>query len=163
MPKKIAKGFTLIELVIVIVLLGILAVISAPKFIDIAAESRISVLNSIAGNMSSAATLVNSKAIIQNVPNEGSDAQRAVSTNLGLIDTWYRYPEAKAETGNALGIVQLISLDDNGITAFAEQNVGSSNCHRIKVGYDELACYVEYTQACVNNSQPEIKIVQTNC
>ena len=34
-PKKAQQGFTLIELVVVIVILGILAVTAAPKFIDL--------------------------------------------------------------------------------------------------------------------------------
>jgi len=59
------KGFTLIELVAVIVLLGILAVIAAPKFIELQRESRINVLSQVQASFKSVATMTNSKAIIQ--------------------------------------------------------------------------------------------------
>ena len=42
------KGFTLIELIIVIVLLGILAVTAAPKFLNLQDDARDSVLQGIA-------------------------------------------------------------------------------------------------------------------
>ena len=48
------KGFTLIELVLIIVILGVLAVIAIPKFVDISAEASTAALNGVAGGMSSA-------------------------------------------------------------------------------------------------------------
>lgn len=45
--KQDAAGFTLIELVVVIIVLGILAVIAAPKFIGLSKEARVQTLSQL--------------------------------------------------------------------------------------------------------------------
>jgi len=52
--KKKQLGFTLIELVIVIILLGLLAVVAVPKFIDLSTDARTSTTRAVAGSLSAA-------------------------------------------------------------------------------------------------------------
>lgn len=59
------KGFTLIELVIVIVILGILAVFAAPRFLNIQSDARIATLQGFQGALQGTDGIVFGKAIVQ--------------------------------------------------------------------------------------------------
>lgn len=58
------QGFTLIELVVVIVILGVLAVTAAPKFIDLTSDARASVVEAVKGSVNSAADMAHAKALV---------------------------------------------------------------------------------------------------
>jgi MSHA pilin protein MshA len=60
------KGFTLIELILVIVILGILASVAAPKFVNLSGAATESKLRALQGVIKSANILVFSKAAIEN-------------------------------------------------------------------------------------------------
>jgi len=59
------RGFTLIELVIVIIILGTLSATAIPKFINLKTDSKIATLETVQGAMESALQLVYSRAVIK--------------------------------------------------------------------------------------------------
>jgi len=61
--NKQQAGFTLIELVMVIVILGILAATAIPKFVNLQNDARIASVNGIAGGLRSASALAQARYI----------------------------------------------------------------------------------------------------
>lgn len=133
---KRSAGFTLIELVIVIIILGILAVTAAPKFLDLQDDAKKAAADGVKAAVASSAQIVYSKAVIKGYEKDGKDEGRKVTTADGKeVDLVYGYPAATLTgIGNAADIDPTWKGTVSGATKFVYETSGST-------------CTVVYTQA----------------
>ncbi len=121
------QGFTLIELVVVIIILGILAVTAAPKFINLQGDARVSTLQGVKAAIQSANSLVYSKSALAGVEKGDTDGKATVDIGTGTaLNVVYGYT-----AGTVTDIINAvdISSDDWTITessgAVSIQQVGA--------------------------------------
>jgi MSHA pilin protein MshA len=108
---KAQKGFTLVELITVIVILSILAYTALPKFLDIGKDARIASLNGLKGSLISVANMAMAKCIFDTANCSLSAAGGAfpkTSINGVTIYFHYGYPTGwgKFYVDNGVGGVQ---------------------------------------------------------
>ena len=105
---KKQAGFTLIELVIVIIILGILAVTAAPKFLNLQDDAKKAAADGVFSGVSSAMQLVYSKSALEGKEKAVKTNNPAPSVGSGwmVVATHFGYPTAAWD-----GIGKAISLD----------------------------------------------------
>lgn len=123
------KGFTLIELIIVIVVVGILAVTAAPKLLNIQKDAQAGVLKGLKSALVASSDIVYAKSLLEGV--EG----RADTTLSSGIRVRYGYPYA---TQTNLKLVADFTEDDWKLTGSAPEVIFTLESQTSGFSNDEI-------------------------
>jgi MSHA pilin protein MshA len=140
------KGFTLIELIIVIVILGILAAYAIPKYMNIDKQARTSVVRGMEGSLKAAAEMVHAIAV-----SSGDSSSTNIGTGSVNI-TSNRYP-----TADNAGILAAISDNSGFIAVNSSNNVAFQKSGAPTVGNNCAAFYD------ISSGAPVVTNVTSGC
>jgi MSHA pilin protein MshA len=141
MNSSKARGFTLIELVVVITILGILAAFAVPKFIALDSQARVATINGLAGTVKSAASLA--RGLSMATGNPASVTMEGATVNLSNS-----YPDATLNgIGGAVNVNTTAGTGDFSFTNAGGATGAATWTKNTPSGTPIANCFVTYNAA----------------
>jgi MSHA pilin protein MshA len=154
-------GFTLIELIVIIVILGALAAVALPRFADLRKDARVAAVNNLAGSVRTAANhwhLLCAAHVQSSLVCDPADGTYIISNNGQSVQMYNGWPDA----GDYIGINEIdTTVQTSGFTILTVPQI--TTMWEFAAAPNPAACSVQYTEAISAGTDATVTVNTAGC